>query len=566
MALKHKRMLAENEALMREWDWAKNAGVSPFDLSHGCNKRVWWRCSKGHQWEATVNNRSDGTGCPKCAKRQVHLGVNDLKTRQPELGRQWNCEKNGILCPEEVAEWSRQKVWWKCEKGHEWEATVAARRNGHGCLYCTGQRPIKGETDFQTVHPQLALEWDFVKNGMRGADSVSFGSTRKVWWIGKDCGHSYLMSPACRRRGNGCPVCAGKQVLLGINDLESIHPLIAAEWDFERNVKKPSEVTAGTPQKVWWKCGKGHSWEAAVSSRSKGHGCPYCAGERPVIGENDFATVRPELAREWNHEKNGELKPEMFMLHSGKKVWWQCRKGHEWQRTIAGRADGSGCPYCSGRYAVRGVNDLVTLRPDIAGEWNWERNGNVNPQEVLVYSNQRYWWKCREGHEWKTAVNNRSYGKGCPYCSGRKLIRGVNDLLTVNLGLALEWDYDKNGLLRPEDIMSTVARKVWWKCKEGHSYRSSVASRKGGSGCPYCCGRIPVQGVNDLLTVNPLLAREWDYDKNSIDIRDVSANSNQRPWWICAHGHSWRADIAARNRGNGCPYCAGKRPLKTKLV
>jgi hypothetical protein len=99
---------------------------------------------------------------------------------------------------------------------------------------------------------------------------------------------------------------------------------------------------------VWWKCDKGHEWQATLNNRSKGSGCPYCAGKYAIIGESDLVTVNPKLAGEWNCEKNGDLKPEDFMVGSNKKVWWKCSKGHEWQATIKNRNKGSGCPYCSG--------------------------------------------------------------------------------------------------------------------------------------------------------------------------------------------------------------------------
>jgi len=52
------------------------------------------------------------------------------------------------------------------------------------------------------------------------------------------------------------------------------------------------------------------------------------------------------LANEWNYEKNNSLTPMDITPNSGKKVWWKCKKGHEWQATVANRNRGSGCPVC----------------------------------------------------------------------------------------------------------------------------------------------------------------------------------------------------------------------------
>jgi DNA-directed RNA polymerase subunit RPC12/RpoP len=109
------------------------------------------------------------------------------------------------------------------------------------------------------------------------------------------------------------------------------------------------DVMPNSGIKVWWKCSKGHEWNATINHRNQGHGCPYCAGQKVLKGYNDLQTANPDLAKEWNYEKNGNLTPEIFTANSGIKVWWRCAKNHEWQAIIANRNRGRGCPYCSGR-------------------------------------------------------------------------------------------------------------------------------------------------------------------------------------------------------------------------
>ncbi|MBP3630740.1 MAG: zinc-ribbon domain-containing protein, partial [Clostridia bacterium] len=136
--------------------------------------------------------------------------------------------------------------------------------------------------------------------------------------------------------------------------------------------------------------------------------------------ETSLLYTNPTLAKEWNYEKNGNLKPEHFMPNSNKKVWWKCAKGHEWQATINSRTAGRGCPYCSGRYAIKGKNDLVTINPNLASEWNYEKNEELKPEDCTSNSGKKVWWKCIKGHEWQATINSRNKGNGCPYCSGRK--------------------------------------------------------------------------------------------------------------------------------------------------
>jgi len=100
-------------------------------------------------------------------------------------------------------------------------------------------------------------------------------------------------------------------------------------------------------KKVWWICSKGHEWKASVATRNKGTGCPYCTGQA-VCSDNSLQTINPSLSRQWHSWKNGTLTPGNVTANSGRKVWWVCSNGHEWQAVVANRNRGRGCPYCAG--------------------------------------------------------------------------------------------------------------------------------------------------------------------------------------------------------------------------
>ena len=202
-----------------------------------------------------------------------------------------------------------------------------------------------------------------------------------------------------------------------------------AEWNYEKNGNlNPHELTAFSSKKVWWLCDKGHEWEARIRDRVGGSRCPYCAGSLPIPGHTDLATIHPRIAREWHPTKNGNLKPCDVTFKSGKKVWWLCSKGHEWQATVASRNKGNGCPYCSGRYAIKGENDLQTVNSRLANEWNYEKNQGITPMDVLPNSEKKVWWKCSKGHEWESTVAHRNNGRGCPECAKeRRKKKSVSD-------------------------------------------------------------------------------------------------------------------------------------------
>ena len=155
--------------------------------------------------------------------------------------------------------------------------------------------------------------------------------------------------------------------------------MLMSEWCFDKNKTLgllPDRLTYGSHIKAWWKCDKGHEWQSIISHRTQGSGCPFCSGRYAIKGKNDLQTVNPSLANEWDYDKNEGLKPEDFTANSTKKVWWKCQIGHEWQAVIESRNSGMGCPYCSGRYTIKGENDLQTINPSLASEWNYKKTIN----------------------------------------------------------------------------------------------------------------------------------------------------------------------------------------------
>ena len=343
-------------------------------------------------------------------------------------------------------------------------------------------------------------------------------------------------------------------------------PALIKNWDFEKNGDlRPENVLAHSRRKIGWACDRGHKWEASVDSRSK-TGCPFCAGKRPVVGETDLATLHPDLAVEWNYEKNENLYPFEVTAGSARKVFWKCRNGHEWETSIKHRVQGTNCPYCSGKRAIAGINDLATLHPDLISEWS-EKNVELKMQNTTVFSNKKLWWKCERGHEWKASPNER-IGRGlkCPFCSGSRVIQGESDLATLRPDLAAEWNNDLNGDLKPETFALYSSKKVYWKCEKGHEWMSTISNRSNGNGCPFCSGRKPVVGETDLATLRPDLAKEWHPTKNeSKNPESYSVGSTVKVWWVCEKGHEWEARISNRTYLNrNCPYCSGTRAIKGK--
>ena len=147
---------------------------------------------------------------------------------------------------------------------------------------------------------------------------------------------------------------------------------------------------------------------------------------------------------------------------------------------------------CAGKVVIPGENDLAALYPEIAAQWDGEKNGRLTAKEVSPYSNRKAWWRCREGHSWQAAIAARTKRKtGCPYCTGRKVLAGYNDLATAEPFVAMQWHPTMNAPLTPEQVSAGSRRQVWWQCGLGHVWKARVHSRAGKQrrGCPVCAGR-----------------------------------------------------------------------------
>ena len=340
-------------ALLNQWDGQANLPLTPKTVPYGSTQKVWWVCEKGHRWQGTVNHRTAGrTDCPYCAGRAAWPGETDLASRFPDLAREWHPTKNLPLTPQHVLPGSEKKVWWRCSLGHEWQAKIRSRTDGCGCPVCANRATVPGMNDLESRFPKLAREWHPAKNGTLTPQTVTFGTKRKVWWRCEK-GHEWCASVQSRTLyGTGCPVCAGRVIVPGENDMASQFPAVAREWHPTKNgMLLPSQVPPTSKRRVWWRCPLGHEYAAAVGMRTmRGSGCPYCAGKKVLADFNDLATTHPKIADQWHPTLNGSLTPQMVTAGSHKKVWWICVEGHIWKAAVYSRAGKQhrGCPACAG--------------------------------------------------------------------------------------------------------------------------------------------------------------------------------------------------------------------------
>lgn len=508
---------------------AEADGWDPATVSAGSNARLRWLCSKGHDWEAQVDSRTgQNQGCPYCGGKRAWPGFNDLATVRPDIAaRAFDFD------PSEVTAGSNKVKNWKCDLGHVWKAPIKALVVGQGCAVCAGQQVQIGVNDLRTLFPKIAAELvdpdDFI---------VTAGSNRRLKWR---CSELHEWEEAVNRRtrrGDGCPICSGHRLLAGYNDVATKNPEVAKEadgWD-------PSTVYYRSDVKYPWVCSAGHKWMRSAEQRAHlGAGCPVCSNTEIVAGVNDLATTHPDIAAQacgWDPTSMGAGSAHKPML-------WECSLGHKWRSAIYTRTSvPNGCPYCGRKKLLTGFNDLATTHPELLPEVDgWD------PTQVMAGTAKRLSWKCAFGHRWISQGTSRTHrGSGCPVCSGNVVEKGFNDLATTHpelVSAAVDWD--------PTTVSKGHQGKKAWRCELGHVWKAPPSSITQGGWCPYCAGKAVLKGFNDLQTTHPLIAAEaYGWDPTTI----VRGHAKKK-LWRCVEGHEWRATPANRtNQNQGCPSCS----------
>ena len=346
------------------------------------------------------------------------------------------------------------------------------------------------------------------------------------------------------------------------------------EYNYERNKNIDlSSLTCGSGKKIWWKCKNGHEWEASIYNRNRGKSCPYCSGHSVIIGENDLLSLYPEIAKEWDCDKNGELKPFDVAVNSHKKVWWKCKEGHSYEAIISDRTrNGHGCSYCSNKKVAIGINDLTTTRPDLLEEWDYEKNNELGiyPTAVHKGSSKKVWWKCKKcGFEWYSIIYNRALGHGCPECGKKKQVDNFilnkidkqGSVLSSFPEIAEEWNYEKNGELKPDMFSPGSNKKVWWKCKKcGFEWEAIIVQRcKYKTQCSKCAGvhkKTDEEFKEEINNANP-----------NVEIMNEYINAKTRLKCRCKEcGFIWNVVAYHLQQGQGCPQCAIKKNAERQTL
>ena len=609
MEYKNGYLKDSNPKLYKELDPEKNINIDITNLSSKSGIEVWWKCSKcGYSWKKRVVDRFIGKGCPVCSNKKVQKGYNDLQFKYPNLAKEWDYENNDKK-PDEIVYTSSYSANWICERGHRWKTLVKYRVSGNNCPICANKKVLKSYNDLQFKYPNLAKEWDYENNDKKPDEILYGSSYKAHWICKKGHRWVATVESRSRNNGNNCPHCAKelrvsfpeKAVAYYLN--KSGFEIIES---YKPNFLNGKEIDVYIPKLKVGIEYDGERWHKSVAKdkskdkicaennivlyRIREKNCPeYKSSSKKIIllnnnfdgltngintllsdlkitninvdlkndqlnieeiverrkKENSFLDTMPELAKEWDYEKNGILRPENYSYKSSIIVWWKCHKcGNSYRMSIKQKSNNqSPCPICSNKRLVLGINDLATTHPELAKEWDYEKN-DKKPTEVISNSDRKVYWVCKKGHSYMQTIYARKSGQGCPFCSGRYAILGVNDLATTHPELAKEWDYRKNKT-NPSEYKAGSHYNAWWICSKcGYNWEQTIKGRTGGRKCPNCRKNDPkkttaksvIQLSKDGKILNKYLSIK-DAQKNTGIKHISSVCSGNRKY---AGGYIWK--------------------------
>ena len=501
-------------------------------------------------------------------------GKNDLKTLYPELAKQWHPTLNDST-PDCISAHSNKQFAWLCDKDHIFYCSPDKRIRGNGCPYCSSRALLLGYNDLETVFPNIAREWDYAKNEGTPKD-YTHRSTYKASWKCLVCGNEWAMR--IRDRSDSkyqlCPKCAvikrGQE--RHANELQKrggiTDPLLLKEWDYELNEKGPEEYTPKSQCEVFWICSKcGYRYKAKISNRANRKSCACCKNKVVVKGKNDLATTHPQLAAEWHPTKNGDLKPDDVTYGAGKKVWWLCPEGHEYQATLGHRSSGTNCPICnSGRqtsfaeqavyyYVKKVFPDAISRYKDIFGKG----------MELDIFIPSIKLGIEYDGEAWHRGDKKEREKKKYEICQkhGIKLLRlkektSDDDLYTADEILSIQGNmYEHKELAKtirflldkidPESNAFTRKKPIFHSRVDINIPRDEMEIRS-------YMTKIKGESFAELY---PEVAKEWHPTKNAgVTPTKVRPHSGIKVWWLCSVcGLEYKATVGSRTSGCGCRKC-----------
>lgn len=499
--------------------------------------------------------------------KKVIVGINDLLSVKPDIALDWDEENNNGLKAFEVSAHSGKIANWKCQYcGKPWTGTI----NNHripGCKGCHNRTNHKTRINRSILdngsleqYKELMLDWDNEANEKAGyfSNEMTIQSNEPVNWKCHKCGYTWQRGVAYRVNGAGCPACAHRVLFEGHNDLKTLYPELALEWNEKKNGIPANKVIGGGATRYSWKClFCGNEFKTSIHNRVAGTMCGRCQGTNTSFAEQAMyyyvkqifsnavsRYIEPETQKELDIyipelrlgvEYDGYRFHSVLQSEDDEKNRLINKQGIKLIRVRETEYDGTRLPQLSVKIYKTFVYEKSTRYAGL---------DSIIKQLINLISDK------------ESVINPDTYNDRFVILHTMYLGQKKNSFQTNNHNHLQYWDFERNAPLLPAEISAHSGISVYWKCdKCGYKWERSIDSEVKTKGCPACNKQVLSEKYN-FAVLHPDIAAEWDYDNNPDTPFDVFPYTHEPRSWICKKcGERYSASISHRSNGTGCRLC-----------
>jgi very-short-patch-repair endonuclease len=272
---------------------------------------------------------------------------------------------------------------------------------------------------------------------------------------------------------------------------------------------------------------------------------------KPPSYDRSFAS-NEERAACWHITKNGVVKPRDVFKSSGKKYWFTCDNGHDFDTQLNNVTNNRNwCPSC---HQKPSYEQSFASNEERAACWHATKNGKVKPRDVFKSApNKKYWFTCDNNHDFDIRLNDVTGGHWCSSCHQTP---SYEQSFASNEKRVACWHITKNGDVKPRDVFKSSRKKYWFTCDNGHDFDIRLNHVTGGNWCPSCHQTPPYERS---FASNEERAACWHTTKNG-DVKpwDVFKSARKKYWFTCDNGHDFDMSLSNVTNGKWCSSCVNK--------
>ncbi|SCY23551.1 Probable Zinc-ribbon domain-containing protein [Lachnospiraceae bacterium XBB2008] len=578
--------------MLNMWDFEKN-NEDPSTVSINSSKRFFWTCKKcGYSRNVSAKAVNRGSGkCPCCdTNKVIFAGVNDVLSKVKDFDKFYDFDNNPEFDIYSAGVDCNSKVNYKCpDCGRTWNTSIKAqvRKLNDGtyeAVGCPHYNTMKRQSDdipFLIDEPRFMRFFDYEINSI-DPRHTKINSNESVALKCNNCGYTWNTSIRSFFRGKMlCKCCElNKTTKSGVNDLLTLVPEAKSYLLPEENPEVDlNNLSIRDKTLVNWHCPVcNNTWSASVASRIEGKHGSYRFRKCQKCHRSEIERITPISDVPWvlkfYDQKRNKKSPSEVSVHSTDPIFFKCKEcGFAWKASPKSRyeAKNGACPCCdSGKYVQSGINDVLTLCPDIVSILDIADNPNLDLSTKPANSRNKYVFRCKKcGYIWHDTISNRVrkmkdgtyYLRDCPECSNKQHRQVTYDIQYPALAEMYDENANKRHLSSISSYESNTLLLKWIcpTCQEQFESRlqSMIAAQTTSTkGCPYC-SHTKLRPGESFGDVHSELLDEYD-ENNDIDPFSVFPNSKKTVKWVCRNdrSHTWDASFVLRHMGHGkCPIC-----------